>query len=124
MTSFAAAMLGSGGQLAIQYISKLTMAALFVRRSSCDRQGLPSALVAFNMMPRRRSSPFCLSQIWQDFSRCRSRSRPGHILTIPESADGAPLPPTPRGGRISSRQPRYRGRNDRDCRAIGLGKST
>ena len=51
-TSFAAAMLGSGGQLAIQYISKLTTAALllFGAKAVIDGELTVGALVAFNMI--------------------------------------------------------------------------
>ena len=51
-TSFAATMLGTGGQLAIQYVSKLTTAALllFGAKAVIDGELTVGALVAFNMI--------------------------------------------------------------------------
>ena len=51
-TSFAAAMLGAGGQIAIQYISKLTTAVLllFGAKAVIDGELTVGALVAFNMI--------------------------------------------------------------------------
>jgi subfamily B ATP-binding cassette protein HlyB/CyaB len=102
-TSFAAAMLGSGGQLAIQYISKLTTAALllFGAKAVIDGDLTVGGLVAFNMIAAQAVQPILrLSQIWQDFQQVQiSIERLGDILnTPPESSSSARLlPPTPRG---------------------------
>jgi ATP-binding cassette, subfamily B, bacterial HlyB/CyaB len=102
-TSFAAAMLGSGGQLAIQYISKLTTAALllFGAKAVIDGELTVGGLVAFNMIASQAVQPILrLSQIWQDFQQVQiSIERLGDILnTPPESSSAARLlPPTPRG---------------------------
>ena len=102
-TSFAAAMLGSGGQLAIQYISKLTTAALllFGAKAVIDGELTVGALVAFNMIASQAVAPILrLSQIWQDFQQVQiSIERLGDILnTAPKSSSSARLlPPTPRG---------------------------
>src|SRR6202451_1073605 len=71
-TSSAAAMLGSGGQLAIQYISKLTTAALllFGAKAVIDGDLTVGGLVAFNMIASEAVQPILrLSQIWQDFQQ-------------------------------------------------------
>src|SRR5271156_2223575 len=102
-TSFAAAMLGSGGQLAIQYISKLTTAALllFGAKAVIDGELTVGALVAFNMIASQAIQPILrLSQVWQDFQQVQiSIERLGDILnTPPESSSAARLlAPTPRG---------------------------
>src|SRR5580693_6154484 len=102
-TSFAAAMLGSGGQLAIQYISKLTTAALllFGAKAVIDGDLTVGGLVAFNMIASQAVQPILrLSQIWQDFQQVQiSIERLGDILNAP--TEPAPLtrlaPPIPRG---------------------------
>ncbi len=102
-TSFATTMLGSGGQLAIQYVSKLTTAAvlLFGAKAVIDGQLSVGALVAFNMIASQAVQPILrLSQIWQDFQQVQiSIDRLGDILnTAPEPAPLMRLaPPTPRG---------------------------
>ncbi len=102
-TSFAATMLGSGGQLAIQYVSKLTTAAvlLFGAKAVIDGELSVGALVAFNMIAAQAVQPILrLSQIWQDFQQVQiSVERLGDILnTAPEPAPLMRLaPPTPRG---------------------------
>ena len=142
-TSFAAAMLGSGGQLAIQYISKLTTAALllFGAKAVIDGELTVGALVAFNMIAAQAVQPILrLSQIWQDFQQVQiSIDRLGDILNAPPEFSSAArlLPPTPRGA-IEFRRVgfRYRpgapevlkdislshpaGRDHWRCRAIGL----
>ncbi len=100
-TSFSAAMLGSGGQLAIQYVSKLTTAALllFGAKAVIDGELTVGALVAFNMMASQAIQPILrLSQIWQDFQQVQiSIERLGDILNAtPESSSATRLlPPTP-----------------------------
>src|SRR5271157_1918758 len=102
-TSFGATMLGSGGQLAIQYVSKLTTAALllFGAKAVIDGELSVGALVAFNMIASQAVQPILrLSQIWQDFQQVQiSIERLGDILnTAPEPAPLMRLaPPTPRG---------------------------
>src|SRR5271166_1607399 len=102
-TSFTATMLGSGGQLAIQYVSKLTTAALllFGAKAVIDGELSVGALVAFNMIASQAVQPILrLSQIWQDFQQVQiSIERLGDILNAsPESSPATRLlPPTPRG---------------------------
>src|ERR1700727_440806 len=102
-TSFAAAMLGSGGQLAIQYISKLTTAALllFGAKAVIDGDLTVGGLVAFNMIASQAVRPILrLSQIWQDFQQVQiSIERLGDILNTPPESSSVTrlLPPTPRG---------------------------
>ncbi len=102
-TSFSAAMLGSGGQLAIQYVSKVTTAALllFGAKAVIDGELTVGALVAFNMIASQAIQPILrLSQIWQDFQQVQiSIERLGDILNAaPESSPASRLlPPTPRG---------------------------
>jgi subfamily B ATP-binding cassette protein HlyB/CyaB len=96
-------MLGSGGQLAIQYVSNLTTAALllFGAKAVIDGELTVGALVAFNMIASQAIQPILrLSQIWQDLQQVQiSIERLGDILnTAPESSPSARLlPPTPRG---------------------------
>jgi ATP-binding cassette, subfamily B, bacterial HlyB/CyaB len=102
-TSFSATMLGSGGQLAIQYVSKFTTAALllFGAMAVIDGSLTVGALVAFNMIAAQAVQPILrLSQIWQDFQQVQiSIERLGDILNAaPEPAPLTRLaPPTPRG---------------------------
>jgi ATP-binding cassette, subfamily B, bacterial HlyB/CyaB len=101
--SFAASMLGSGGQLAIQCLSKLTAAALllFGAKAVIDGELSVGALVAFNMIAAQAVQPILrLSQIWQDFQQVQiSIERLGDILNAPPEFTPATrlLPPTPRG---------------------------
>ncbi len=102
-TSFAATMLGSGGQLSIQYVSKLTTAGvlLFGAEAVIDGELTVGALIAFNMIAAQAVQPILrLSQLWQDFQQVQvSIDRLGDILNQP--TEPAPLmrlaPPTPRG---------------------------
>jgi len=102
-TSFSATMLGTGGQLGIQYVSKLTTAAilLFGAKAVIDGDLTVGALVAFNMIASQAMQPILrLSQIWQDFQQVQiSIERLGDILNSPP--EPAPMmrlaPPTPRG---------------------------
>ena len=102
-TSFAATMLGTGGQISIQFVSKLTTAAilLFGAKAVIDGQLTVGALVAFNMIASQAVQPILrLSQIWQDFQQVQiSIERLGDILNAPpEPAPRMRLaPPTPRG---------------------------
>ena len=102
-TSFSATMLGAGGQLGIQYVSKLTTAAIlmFGAKAVIDGELSVGALVAFNMIASQAVQPILrLSQIWQDFQQVQiSIERLGDILNAPP--EPAPMmrlaPPTPRG---------------------------
>jgi subfamily B ATP-binding cassette protein HlyB/CyaB len=86
-TSFAATLLGAQGQNAIQYISKLTTAALllFGAKAVIDGEMTVGALVAFNMIAAQAVQPILrLSQVWQDFQQVRiSIDRLGDILNAP-----------------------------------------
>jgi subfamily B ATP-binding cassette protein HlyB/CyaB len=102
-TSFAATMLGARGQNAIQYVSKLTTAALllFGAKAVIDGELTVGALVAFNMIASQAVQPILrLSQVWQDFQQVQiSIDRLGDILNAP--AEPTPLArialPAPRG---------------------------
>ena len=142
-TSFEATMLGTGGQLAIQYVSKLSTAAilLFGAIAVIDGDLTVGALVAFNMIASQAVQPILrLSQIWQDFQQVQiSIERLGDILnSAPEPAPMTRLAlPTPRGA-IEFRNVSFRyragapevlknvslairaGRNDRRRRAVGF----
>ena len=102
-TSFSATMLGTGGQLAIQYVSKLSTAALLLFGAIEVMEGrlTVGALVAFNMIATQAVQPVLrLSQIWQDFQHVQiSIERLGDILNAaPEPAPmGRPALPSPRG---------------------------
>ena len=86
-TSFDAGMIGSGGQMAIQYINKLTSAALllFGAKAVIDGDLSVGELVAFNMISGQVAQPILrLSQIWQDFQQVQiSIERLGDILNAP-----------------------------------------
>jgi len=102
-TGFTATMLGTGGQLAIQYVSKLATAALllFGAMEVMDGRLSVGALVAFNMIASQAVQPILrLSQIWQDFQQVQiSIERLGDILNAaPEPTPASrPALPTPRG---------------------------
>ena len=102
-TSFVATMLGSGGQLAVQYVSKLSTAALllFGAIAVIDGELTVGALVAFNMIASQAVQPILrLSQIWQDFQQVQiSIERLGDILNAtPEPAPMTKIAlPRPRG---------------------------
>ncbi len=102
-SSFLAAMLAAKGQNAIQYINKLTSAALLMLGAQAVIDGSLSvgALVAFNMIAGQVSQPILrLSQLWQDFQQVQiSVTRLADILNAP--AEPRPLQPValpkPRG---------------------------
>ncbi len=77
-------MVGAGGQSAIQYVSKLTNAALllFGAKAVIDGELSVGELVAFNMIAGQVAQPILrLSQIWQDFQQVQiSIDRLGDIL--------------------------------------------
>jgi ATP-binding cassette, subfamily B, bacterial HlyB/CyaB len=102
-TSFLATLLGSRGQNAIQYVSKLTTALLllFGAKAVIDGEMTVGSLVAFNMISGQAVQPILrLSQIWQDFQQVQiSVERLGDILNSP--AEPSPIArttlPAPRG---------------------------
>ncbi|TCQ73821.1 subfamily B ATP-binding cassette protein HlyB/CyaB [Ochrobactrum sp. BH3] len=86
-SSFAATMLSAKGQNFIQYVSKVTNAALLLFGAQAVINGELSvgALVAFNMIAGQVSQPILrLSQLWQDFQQVQiSVSRLADILNAP-----------------------------------------
>lgn len=89
-TSFETAMLASLGQNAIQYVNKVTSAAVlfFGAYSVIEGQMTVGALVAFNMIMNQITSPILrLSQLWQDFQQVKvSVDRLGDVLNSPVEA--------------------------------------
>lgn len=102
-TAFQATLLGAGGQNAIQYVSKLSTAALllFGAKAVIDGELTVGSLVAFNMIAGQVTQPVLrLSQLWQDFQQVQiSVDRLGDILNTPiEQRPGARMTlPAPRG---------------------------
>jgi ATP-binding cassette, subfamily B, bacterial HlyB/CyaB len=86
-TSFDTGLIGSAGQSAIQYVSKLTNALLllFGAKAVIDGELSVGELVAFNMISAQVAQPILrLSQIWQDFQQVQiSVDRLGDILNTP-----------------------------------------
>ncbi|KQV16110.1 peptidase C39 [Rhizobium sp. Root1203] len=102
-SSFATTMLAAKGQNAIQYINKITSAALllFGAQAVIDGELTVGALVAFNMIAGQVSQPILrLSQLWQDFQQVQvSVARLADILNAPAEprpSVAVSLPP-PRG---------------------------
>ncbi|ATU94541.1 peptidase C39 (plasmid) [Phyllobacterium zundukense] len=87
-SSFAATMLAAKGQNAIQYVSKITSAALllFGAQAVINGELTVGALVAFNMIAGQVAQPILrLSQLWQDFQQVQvSVSRLADILNAPQ----------------------------------------
>lgn len=102
-SSFAAAMLAAKGQNIVQYISKITNAALLLFGAQAVINGELSvgALVAFNMIAGQVAQPILrLSQLWQDFQQVQiSVSRLADILNAPTEPrpEKAVNLPTPKG---------------------------
>lgn len=102
-SSFAATMLAAKGQNAIQYVSKITNAALllFGAQAVINGELTVGALVAFNMIAGQVSQPILrLSQLWQDFQQVQvSISRLADILNAPQEPRPAATVnlPAPRG---------------------------
>ncbi|UXS05584.1 type I secretion system permease/ATPase [Agrobacterium tumefaciens] len=102
-SSFAATMLAAKGQNAIQYVSKVTSAALLLFGAQAVISGelTVGGLVAFNMIASQVSQPILrLSQLWQDFQQVQiSVSRLADILNAPEEPRPATpvIKPAPRG---------------------------
>ncbi|MFW8583952.1 type I secretion system permease/ATPase [Rhizobium beringeri] len=87
-SSFLATMLAAKGQNAIQYVNKITSAALllFGAQAVIDGELSVGALVAFNMIAGQVSQPILrLSQLWQDFQQVQvSIARLSDILNAPQ----------------------------------------
>ncbi len=99
--SFGATLLASKGQGAIQYVSKVTNAALLLFGAHAVINGELSvgALVAFNMIAGQVAQPILrLSQLWQDFQQVQiSVQRLGDVLNAapeprPDVAVSLPRP--------------------------------
>jgi len=90
--AFSTTMLGAKGQNAIQYVNKLSTAALllFGAKAVLDGELTVGELVAFNMIAGQVAQPVLrLSQLWQDFQQVQvSVERLGDILNAP----GEPSP--------------------------------
>ena len=89
--SFAATLLAAKGQNAMQYVSKVTSAALllFGAQAVIDGELTVGALVAFNMIAGQVSGPILrLSQLWQDFQQVQ--------VSVARLADILNAPPEPR----------------------------
>jgi ATP-binding cassette, subfamily B, bacterial HlyB/CyaB len=86
-TSFEAVMLANLGQNVIQYINKVTTAAILFFGAYAVINGEMSvgALVAFNMIMNQVTAPILrLSQLWQDFQQVKvSVDRLGDVLNSP-----------------------------------------
>ncbi|KQT65870.1 peptidase C39 [Aureimonas sp. Leaf460] len=103
-TSFAAGMLGAGGQNAIQYVSKASTALLLLFGAQAVINGhlTVGELIAFNMIAGQVAQPILrLSQLWQDFQQVQiSVARLGDILNaapeyVPQALETLP---SPKGG--------------------------
>jgi ATP-binding cassette, subfamily B, bacterial HlyB/CyaB len=85
--AFQTTMLGAKGQNAIQYVNKLSSAALllFGAKAVLDNELTVGELVAFNMIAGQVALPVLrLSQLWQDFQQVQvSVERLGDILNSP-----------------------------------------
>jgi subfamily B ATP-binding cassette protein HlyB/CyaB len=112
-SAFATAMLGAKGQNAIQYVSKLSTAALllFGAKAVIDGDLSVGELVAFNMIAGQVAQPVLrLSQLWQDFQQVQvSVERLGDILNAPvEPTPPAPMPLPPPRGQVEFRNVSFR----------------
>lgn len=87
LKSFDVSNLSAGGQSAIQYISKITYAAilLFGAKAVIDGELTVGELIAFNMISSQVMTPILrLSSLWQEFQQVRiSIDRLGDILNSP-----------------------------------------
>ncbi|WP_413711656.1 type I secretion system permease/ATPase [Rhizobium sp. Rhizsp82] len=112
-TAFDTTMLSAGGQNAIQYVSKLSTAALllFGAKAVIDGQLSVGSLVAFNMIAGQVTQPVLrLSQLWQDFQQVQiSVDRLGDILNTPvERPPAARLALPPPKGNIEFKNVTFR----------------
>ncbi|WP_149742398.1 type I secretion system permease/ATPase [Rhizobium sp. NFACC06-2] len=116
-SSFSATMLAAKGQNAIQYINRVTSAALllFGAQSVINGELSVGALVAFNMIASQVSQPILrLSQLWQDFQQVQiSVSRLADILNAPaEPRPKNPINLPPPRGALEFRRVNFRYRPD------------
>ncbi len=112
-TAFDTTLLSAGGQNAIQYVSKLSTAALllFGAKAVIDGDLSVGSLVAFNMIAGQVAQPVLrLSQLWQDFQQVQiSVDRLGDILNTPmERPPGIRLSLPTRKGHIEFRNVTFR----------------
>ncbi|CAN7610611.1 type I secretion system permease/ATPase [Neorhizobium sp. LjRoot104] len=112
-TAFDATLLSAGGQNAIQYVSKLSTAALllFGAKAVIDGELSVGSLVAFTMIAGQVTQPVLrLSQLWQDFQQVQiSVDRLGDILNTPmERQPGARVALPPPKGMIQFRNVTFR----------------
>ncbi|WP_105437144.1 type I secretion system permease/ATPase [Neorhizobium sp. T25_13] len=112
-TAFDTTLLSAGGQNAIQYVSKLSTAALllFGAKAVIDGELSVGSLVAFNMIAGQVTQPVLrLSQLWQDFQQVQiSVDRLGDILNTPmERHPGARMALPPPKGMIQLRNVTFR----------------
>jgi len=126
-SSFAATMLAAQGQNAIQYVSKITYAALllFGAQAVINGELTVGALVAFNMIAGQVAQPILrLSQLWQDFQQVQvSMSRLGDILNAaqePRPSATISLPPPKGALAFKSVSFRYKSDGDDVLRDIDL----
>jgi len=112
-TAFDTTMLSAGGQNAIQYVSKLSTAALllFGAKAVIDGELSVGSLIAFNMIAGQVTQPVLrLSQLWQDFQQVQiSVDRLGDILNTPtERQPSTRLALPPPKGNIELRNVTFR----------------
>ncbi len=112
-TAFQATMLGTLGQDAIQYVSKVSTALLlfFGARAVLDGEMTIGQLIAFNMIAQQVAQPVLrLSQLFQDFQQVQvSVERLGDILNAPaERVPVAGGTPPPLKGQIEFRGVSFR----------------
>jgi ATP-binding cassette, subfamily B, bacterial HlyB/CyaB len=114
-TSFQAVMLGTLGQNSIQYVSKMTSAAVLYLGALAviDGEMTVGGLVAFNMIMGQTTMPILrLSQLWQEFQQVQiSVERLGDILNAPpesQQINYASLPPARGAIKLSEVTFRYR----------------
>ncbi|CDZ30945.1 HlyB protein [Neorhizobium galegae bv. officinalis] len=112
-TAFDTTLLSAGGQNAIQYVSKLSTAALllFGAKAVIDGELSVGSLVAFTMIAGQVTQPVLrLSQLWQDFQQVQiSVDRLGDILNTPmERHPSARMALPPPKGMIQLRNVTFR----------------
>ncbi|MBB4197748.1 type I secretion system permease/ATPase [Rhodoblastus sphagnicola] len=116
-SAFDTTMLGAKGQNAIQYVNKLSTAALllFGAKAVIDGDLSVGELVAFNMIAGQVAQPVLrLSQLWQDFQQVQvSVERLGDILnSAPEPTPAVRVHLPPPRGKIEFRNVSFRYRTD------------
>ena len=126
-TSFQAVMLSTLGQNAIQYVNKVTTAAVlfFGAKAVIDNELTIGGLIAFNMIMNQVTAPILrLSQLWQDFQQVQvSVQRLGDVLDSPPESQRmaqSNLPPAQGAIRISDLSFRYRSDGPEILKGINL----